>query len=193
MARRRTWRPCCRRVPRFRPRSSRSSRSPTCSIRFPTSRLPRFPSQPYRAWASSPSSSGVAPVGAPDRSATTPTAPARSRSGSSPREFIRGAAFDHLEQELPYAVSVEVDEYREDEDPVYIRATIFVERESQKGMVIGRGGRTIKTIGQTAREATETLLGQRVYLDLRVKVLPKWRKSPQHLRRLGLPVPESRT
>lgn len=108
-------------------------------------------------------------------------------------EFIRGAAFDHLEQELPYAVSVEVDEYREDEDPVYIRATIFVERESQKGMVIGRGGRTIKTIGQTAREATETLVGQRVYLDLRVKVLPKWRKSPQHLRRLGLPVPESRT
>ena len=108
-------------------------------------------------------------------------------------EFIRGAAFDQLGQELPYAVSVEVDEYREDEDPVYIRATIFIERESQKGMVIGRKGRTIKTIGQAAREATETLVGQRVYLDLRVKVLPKWRKSPQHLRRLGLPVPESRT
>ncbi len=108
-------------------------------------------------------------------------------------EFIRGAAFNLLGQELPYAVSVEVDEYQEDRDPVYIRATIFVERESQKGMVIGREGRTIKTIGQTAREATETLLGERVYLDLRVKVLPKWRKSPQHLRRLGLPVPESRT
>ncbi len=108
-------------------------------------------------------------------------------------EFIRGAAFNELEQELPYAVSVEVDEYQEDRDPVYIRATIFVERESQKGMVIGRKGRTIKTIGQAAREATETLVGQRVYLDLRVKVLPKWRKSPQHLRRLGLPVPEPRT
>ena len=108
-------------------------------------------------------------------------------------EFIRGAAFDVLEQELPYAVSVEIDEYREDQDPVYIRATILVERDSQKGMVIGRGGRTVKTIGQAARGAIETLLDQRVYLDLRVKVLPKWRKSPQHLRRLGLPVPESRT
>jgi GTP-binding protein Era len=90
-------------------------------------------------------------------------------------------------------VSVEIDEYREDQDPVYIRATILVERDSQKGMVIGRAGRTVKSIGQAARGAIETLLDQRVYLDLRVKVLPKWGKSPQHLRRLGLPVPESRT
>ena len=105
-------------------------------------------------------------------------------------EFIREAAFERLEQELPYSVCVEIDEFREASDPLYIRAAIYVERESQKGMVIGSGGRTIKSIGSAAREATEELLGRRAYLDLRVKVLPKWRKSLHHLRRMGLPVPE---
>ena len=107
-------------------------------------------------------------------------------------EFIREAAFELLDQELPYAVSVEIDEFREGSEPVYIRATLFVERESQKGIVIGRGGDTIKAIGTKARKAAQDMLGEKVFLDLRVKVLPKWRRSPHHLRRFGLPVPDGR-
>jgi GTP-binding protein Era len=100
-------------------------------------------------------------------------------------EFVREAALRVLEQEVPYALAVDVDEFREDRDPVYIRAAVFVERASQKGIVIGHEGSTIKRIGQAARRASEEMLGQRVYLDLRVKVLPKWRKAPHHLRRMG--------
>jgi GTP-binding protein Era len=59
-------------------------------------------------------------------------------------------------------------------------------------MVIGRGGRTIKSLGAMARERIESLLGQRVYLDLWVKVLPKWRRSPERLRELGFPIPDQR-
>ena len=70
--------------------------------------------------------------------------------------------------------------------------TIHVERDSQKGMVIGRGGRTIKSLGAMARERIESLLGQRVYLDLWVKVLPKWRRSPERLRELGFPTSNQR-
>ncbi len=104
-------------------------------------------------------------------------------------EFIREAAFDHLGQELPYSLAAEVDEFREGTDPLYIRVTIFVERESQKPMVIGKGGRTIKALGADARRKVEELFGQRVYLDLWVKTLPKWRSKPQALARFGFPGP----
>lgn len=104
-------------------------------------------------------------------------------------EYVREAAFGLLHQELPYALAAQVDEFREEEDPVYIRATAFVERASQKRMVIGSGGRTIKALGERARERTEDLLGRRVYLDLWVKVLPRWRRSEAALRHLGFPVP----
>src|SRR5207249_3599296 len=67
-------------------------------------------------------------------------------------EFVREAAFELLHEELPYSVAVEIDEFREGQEPVYIRAVVYVERASQKGIVIGEGGRTIKAIGQTARE-----------------------------------------
>jgi GTP-binding protein Era len=107
-------------------------------------------------------------------------------------EYVREAAFQHLGEELPYALAAEVDEFREHSDPVYIRVTVYVERESQKGMVIGRDGRTIKSLGATARQRIESLLGQQVYLDLWVKVLPKWRRSPERLRELGFPVPDQR-
>lgn len=107
-------------------------------------------------------------------------------------EFVREAAFEMLGQELPYAVAVEVDEFRETADPVYIRAAVYVERESQQGMVVGKGGRTIKALGARARHRIEPLLGRRVYLDLWVKVLPKWRRSASALRRLGFPVPARR-
>jgi GTP-binding protein Era len=103
-------------------------------------------------------------------------------------EYVREAAFAQLEQELPYSVAVTVDEFRESETPVYIRATLAVERDSQKPIVLGKGGRTIKTIGTAARTRLEVLLGRRVRLELWVTVWPKWRRDPATLARLGLPL-----
>jgi len=100
-------------------------------------------------------------------------------------EYLREAAFMHLEEELPYSFVAEVEEFREEDTPVYIHATLFVERESQKGMLIGQGGRTIKAIGQHARQRLEALLGRQVFLETWVKVLPKWRRNPAHLARFG--------
>jgi GTP-binding protein Era len=100
-------------------------------------------------------------------------------------EFIREAAFEQLQEELPYSVACEIDEFREGAEPVYIRAVVYVERDSQKGIVIGEGGRGIKALGAAARAKIETLLGQRVFLDLHVKVLPKWRRHEPSLKRLG--------
>jgi len=100
-------------------------------------------------------------------------------------EFVREAAFELLHEELPYSVAVEIDEFREGATPVYIRAIVYIERESQKGIVIGEGGRTIKALGQAARTKIETLLGQHVFLELHVKVLPKWRRHEASLKRLG--------
>ena len=108
-------------------------------------------------------------------------------------EYLREAAFELLGDELPYSFTAEVEEFREDRQPVYIRVTLFVERESQKGIVIGRGGRTIAAIGAHARARLEELLGAPVYLDSWVKVLPNWRRNPAALTRLGFPEPrESR-
>lgn len=104
-------------------------------------------------------------------------------------EFIREAAYAELEQELPYCVAVEIEEFVESRTPVYIRATLAVERESQKPIVLGKGGRTIKAIGTRARARLEAFLGQRVHLALWVAVWPKWRKSSTALARLGLPLP----
>lgn len=103
-------------------------------------------------------------------------------------EFIREAAFEFLEDELPYAIAAEVEEFREGTTPVYIRATIFVERESQKGIVLGRRGSTIRALGTHARARIEALLGAKVYLDLWVKVLPRWRKNARELTRFGFPL-----
>ena len=100
-------------------------------------------------------------------------------------EFVREAAFELLHEELPYSVAVEIDEYREAQEPVYIRAVIYVERASQKGIVIGAGGRTIRALGEAARAKIEALLGSHVFLDLHVKVMPKWRRRPASVKRLG--------
>jgi len=107
-------------------------------------------------------------------------------------EFVREAAFALLGDELPYAVAVEIDEFREHSDPQYIRATIYVERDSQKAMVIGRGGRTVKGIGMRARQAIEHLVGAAVFLDLHVKTLKRWRSSASALQRFGFPIPATR-
>jgi GTP-binding protein Era len=100
-------------------------------------------------------------------------------------EFVREAAFELLHEELPYSVAVEIDEFREVDEPVYIRAVVCVERDSQKRIVIGARGATIKALGIAARAKIEALLGQRVFLELRVKVLPKWRRRDPALKRLG--------
>jgi len=102
-------------------------------------------------------------------------------------EYLREAAFDLLEDELPYSFTAEVEEFREAERPIYIRVTLFVERESQKAIVIGRGGQTIKAIGAHARRRLEELIGAPVYLDSWVKALPNWRKSQGALTRFGFP------
>jgi GTP-binding protein Era len=107
-------------------------------------------------------------------------------------ELVRETAFELLQQELPYALNAEVDEFRESAAPVYIRVVLYVERASQKGMVIGKHGATIKALGQLARQKIEVLLGEHVYLDLWVKVLPRWRRTPEVLKRLGLAVPMQR-
>ena len=102
-------------------------------------------------------------------------------------EFVREAVFAELRQELPYAVAVEVDTFREEETGVYIRATLAVERESQKPIVLGKGGRTIKAVGTAARRRIAALLGRPVHLNLWVTVWPGWRSDPARLAQLGLP------
>lgn len=106
-------------------------------------------------------------------------------------EKIREVCFEELGQELPYSLAVGIEEYREGSDPLYIAATIFVERESQKGIVIGKGGSMVRRIGTRARESIEKLVDARVYLDLRVKVLANWRKNPGKLKLLGYPIPSA--
>ncbi len=107
-------------------------------------------------------------------------------------EFIREALFAELRQELPYAVAAQIDAFREAETGVYIRATLAVERESQKPIVLGKGGRTIKAIGTAARARIAALLGRPVHLDLWVTVWPKWRADPARLAELGLPTPKEK-
>ncbi len=104
-------------------------------------------------------------------------------------ELVRETVFEQYHQEIPYAVACEVGEFRESEDPVYIQATVFVERPSQKGIVVGRGGAGIRELGRAARQKIEHFLGRPVYLDLWVKVLPGWRRKGGSLRRLGFRVP----
>lgn len=102
-------------------------------------------------------------------------------------EFVREVALDTLGDEVPHALACVVEEFRESRTPVYIRAVLYVERESQKRIVIGTGGERIREIGRRARPRIETLVGRQVYLDLWVKVLRNWRRNAAALRRLGFP------
>ncbi len=106
-------------------------------------------------------------------------------------EMIRETCLEELADEIPYAVAIRIEEFRvrKGEKPTYIEAVIHVERKSQKGIVVGAGGRTIRKLGTRARVKIERFLGRRVYLRLRVKVLPNWRKKTHHLRVLGFRVP----
>ena len=100
-------------------------------------------------------------------------------------ELVRETILDQLHDEVPYSVAVQVEEYREDRSPLYIRAVIYVERESQKAIIIGAKGAQIKRIGEASRRKIEAFVGAQVYLDLWIKVLANWRKKPDTLARFG--------
>jgi len=107
-------------------------------------------------------------------------------------ELIRETVFELLADEVPYATAVTIEEYRDASDKpglLFIAATIHVERESQKGIVIGAGGRMIRQVGTEARQKIEAFTGQRVYLELRAKVLRNWRRREGALKLLGLQRP----
>ena len=101
-------------------------------------------------------------------------------------ELVREAALHLLRQEVPHALAVVVEQMEQRRDDlVYVAATIYVEHESQKGIVIGHGGGTLKNIGSLARQQMESLFESRFYLDLNVKVRAGWRDSPAALRQMG--------
>ena len=106
-------------------------------------------------------------------------------------ELIRETIFELYAEEVPYSAAVTIDEFREEGDPLLIRATVYVERGSQKGILIGKKGEAIRRLGMEARGKIEEFVGRRVYLDLWIKVLPKWRKKAEALRRFGFPVPDT--
>ena len=112
-------------------------------------------------------------------------------------ELIREAALEGVRDELPHSIAVVVEEVVETDpdDPfavvapgegrLVVRASLFVERDSQKGIIIGRGGSRLKEVGSTARAEINRLLGRKVHLDLRVKVAKEWQRDPKQLGRLG--------
>jgi GTP-binding protein Era len=99
-------------------------------------------------------------------------------------EIVREKALELTREEVPHAVSVEVEEL--DPDAGHVNAHVWVETESQKGILIGKGGVMIRAIGTRARPEVESLLGRPVFLELRVKVRPRWRRDEGALERLGI-------
>lgn len=101
-------------------------------------------------------------------------------------EFVREQVLHHTSEEIPHAIAVQVEEFKERENGrVYIAAVIHVERDSQKGIVIGANGSKLKAIGQAARQDLEAMLGLPVYLDLWVKVRKNWRNNQNALKEFG--------
>ncbi|MCQ3936302.1 MAG: GTPase Era [Chloroflexi bacterium] len=101
-------------------------------------------------------------------------------------DLIRESCLIQLRDEVPHSLAIRIDEFKERESGMaYIAATIFVERESQKGIVIGEGGRMLKSIGSAARKEIEEMGGRKVFLELRVKVSKDWRNDPNMLRQFG--------
>ena len=100
-------------------------------------------------------------------------------------EIIREAAFNELDDELPYAVNVAIEEFSERNTKTYINSILYVERESQRGIVIGKKGGKLREIGRQARLRLEDFLQHPVYLDLWVRVRPKWRNRDRDLKEFG--------
>jgi GTP-binding protein Era len=106
-------------------------------------------------------------------------------------EIVREKIILNTEHEIPHSVAIEVDSYEErSDDLTYISAIIYVERNSQKGIIIGKKGGMIRTIGAAARKELTGMLDTRVYLDLRVKVLKNWRQDEKLMKRLGYALPK---
>jgi GTP-binding protein Era len=101
-------------------------------------------------------------------------------------DMIRAACLQLLRDEVPYCIAVRIDEYKErNEHGAYVQATLMVERKSQKGIVIGKQGHMLREIGTLARKEIEAMSGRKVYLDLKVSVLPRWRNDENALKRFG--------
>ena len=100
-------------------------------------------------------------------------------------EMIREKIFKLYKKEVPYSCEVAVDEFKEEETIIRIRATIFVERSSQKGIIIGKGGAALKKVGTWAREEMEKFFQKKVFLEMHVKVNENWRTDPKALSRFG--------
>ncbi len=103
-------------------------------------------------------------------------------------EIIRESAMIHLRQELPYTVAVKVNEWRDpknEEAPIYIQADVWIERSNHRGIVLGKGGAMIKTIGRRARKQLELFLSHQIFIDLEVVVQRNWRDDQEALRELG--------
>ncbi|WP_028840707.1 GTPase Era [Thermodesulfobacterium hveragerdense] len=107
-------------------------------------------------------------------------------------EIVREKIFQLTYQEIPYSTAVKVEQIKEDEEKnlLYIQATIFIERDSQKGIIIGKQGQMLKKIGTLAREELEFLLGKKIYLALWVKTLKDWREKETYIRNLAIPFRE---
>jgi len=104
--------------------------------------------------------------------------------------MVREQILRHTREEIPYSTAVVVDSFKEGDPLVRIEASILVERSSQKGILIGRGGAMLKAIGSAARREIEAFLGTKVYLGLFVKVREGWREDPAVLDEMGLGKPE---
>jgi GTP-binding protein Era len=100
-------------------------------------------------------------------------------------ELIREAALEGVRDELPHSIAVLVEEMNDEGNLVRIFADLYVERDSQKSIVIGHRGSRLKDVGTRARKEIETLIGRRVYLDLHVRVAKEWQRDPKQLRKLG--------
>lgn len=100
-------------------------------------------------------------------------------------EIIREKIFLNYKQEIPYSAEVGIESFKEEETIIRIRAEIFVERDSQKGILIGKGGASLKIVGTQARKDLESFFGKKIFLELHVKVSPDWRKEKSRLRQFG--------
>jgi GTP-binding protein Era len=100
-------------------------------------------------------------------------------------EIIREKILEHYKKEIPYSVEIETEEFLEDEKIIRIRSVIMVERDSQKGIIIGHKGAALKRVGVASRKDLEKFFDKQVYIELYVKVNKNWRSNPNQLRRFG--------
>jgi GTPase len=101
------------------------------------------------------------------------------------QEIIREKILIHYQKEIPYATEVEIEEFKDDNGLLRIRAVIFVERDSQKGIIIGKSGAALKRVGTEARQEAEEFFGKKIFLEIYVKVAKEWRDKENSLRRFG--------